>query len=234
MANPLTVPGAVGHVVPVTISGSHAYALAHSYAAAVNASASIVVSTDQGSASVFGGADAYYTVDVVSQAGIGQHDTITAGAGISGGVGVSAPASGIAPVFIGGAGIVSNAGTATVFGASGFDAKTASLFAGAGNETLNGSGSTPDFAGFAASPAAASALHAATTLAGSGVTAATISDFGSASSTLISLFGHGANEVLKSATDIVTSGGRTTVTLGDSSKVTFLSVNTIHPSSFHS
>ena len=60
----------------------------------------------------------------------------------------------------------------------------------------------------------------------------TISDFGKSTGNLVNLFGYGANEVAATLKSAVTHAGSTTVTLADSTQVTFINVSHLNSSMF--
>ena len=66
---------------------------------------------------------------------------------------------------------------------------------------------------------------------GSGA-AVSITDFGSAAGNLVVLKGYGANEVSTALATQTHSNGSTTITLADSTKITFVGVNTLSSSNF--
>ena len=197
----------------------------------------------------------------------GTSDTIAASGAttVYGGTSTTFNETGSASLlFIGTGGsstVNSGAGTATVFGSNGSNIQYSGsgiLVAGAGNETLNGSGSTQGFTAFVTNigPTTSGAsivggTGADTLVAGVGTqtlaggsgagnvfdivasgtmsaASITISDFGSATGNLVALYGYGANEVSNAVSTAKTSGSSTTITLADNSTVTFDNVTNIN------
>ncbi len=224
------------------------------------------ISGGTGAASINGGAEGYYNLSGPSTVFAGNSDTIAASGAstVYGGMNTDFNETGTGSLlFIGTGGnstVNSGAGTATVFGSNGSDitySGAGTLVAGAGNETLNGAGSTQGFAAFVTntgtttsgaviiggtgSDTLVAGVGMQTLTGGSGaanvfdiaangtMSAAniTISDFGSATGNLVALYGYGANEVSAAEATAKTSGSNTTITLADKSTVTFANITNI-------